>query len=99
MNGQTRVDENADAADSSTVVCFEEQFFSGVIGVGWVTPSCLGQANNVVTSQWKVRQAWPRQDDVSYSTPSITQQRNCSPEHATVEESAALTFWSTRICP
>uniref|UniRef100_A0A0K0CZP4 Transposase n=1 Tax=Angiostrongylus cantonensis TaxID=6313 RepID=A0A0K0CZP4_ANGCA len=44
MNGHTRADENADATDSSTV----EQLFSGVIGVEWVTSSCLDKAANDV---------------------------------------------------
>uniref|UniRef100_A0A0K0D799 Uncharacterized protein n=1 Tax=Angiostrongylus cantonensis TaxID=6313 RepID=A0A0K0D799_ANGCA len=50
VHGQTRVDEKADAEDSSTAACSEEQFFSSVIdSVVWVASSRLGQADDVVT--------------------------------------------------
>ncbi|VDM61307.1 unnamed protein product [Angiostrongylus costaricensis] len=49
VHGQTFVDENADAADSSTVACSEVQIFSGVTdGVGWMASSRYGQAHAVV---------------------------------------------------
>ncbi|VDM53907.1 unnamed protein product [Angiostrongylus costaricensis] len=43
--------------------------------------------------------AWPRKDDATHSTPFMTPEKNCSSEHATVEESAASAFSSTRVCP
>ncbi|VDM64613.1 unnamed protein product [Angiostrongylus costaricensis] len=46
---QTRVDENADTVDSSTVACSEKQFISGVKdGVERLAPSRLGEGNYVV---------------------------------------------------
>uniref|UniRef100_A0A0K0CVZ5 Secreted protein n=1 Tax=Angiostrongylus cantonensis TaxID=6313 RepID=A0A0K0CVZ5_ANGCA len=48
-HGQTRVDEEVNADESSTVACFQEQFCSNVIdAVEWVGSSRLGQANDVV---------------------------------------------------
>ncbi|VDM62452.1 unnamed protein product [Angiostrongylus costaricensis] len=41
----------------------------------------------------------PKRDDDTHSTPSMTLEKNCSSEYATVEESAASAFSSRRVCP
>uniref|UniRef100_A0A0K0CWV6 Uncharacterized protein n=1 Tax=Angiostrongylus cantonensis TaxID=6313 RepID=A0A0K0CWV6_ANGCA len=48
VDGQTRVDENADAADSCTVACCEEQFCGVIEAIECVASLYLGQADDVV---------------------------------------------------
>uniref|UniRef100_A0A0K0D693 Uncharacterized protein n=1 Tax=Angiostrongylus cantonensis TaxID=6313 RepID=A0A0K0D693_ANGCA len=42
---------------------------------------------------------WLRREQATLSTPFTTQKENCSSEHASVKQSAASAFSSTRVCP
>uniref|UniRef100_A0A0R3PD91 Deoxyribonuclease-2-alpha n=1 Tax=Angiostrongylus costaricensis TaxID=334426 RepID=A0A0R3PD91_ANGCS len=53
-----------------------------------------------ISKKDKVRRSLPGRDEMmSLSTPSMTSRKNCSSEYATVEESSAPAFSSTRVCP
>uniref|UniRef100_A0A0K0D7C7 Uncharacterized protein n=1 Tax=Angiostrongylus cantonensis TaxID=6313 RepID=A0A0K0D7C7_ANGCA len=53
------------------------------------------------SNKYKVRRqmAWTRRDKATHSTLSMTLDKNCSSEHATVEAQAVSAFSSTRVCP